>query len=193
MKLLPPGGLRRLGFSLIELMVVVVLIGIMAAMIVPEMKGTYEDALLRSASRELIGVFNIASSRAISRNQLLRVHLDQHTGRYAIERKVNDRAKGSAFAPVRDVPGGEGELDSRISIEIRKPGADERPPEPDRMAVSNPQEDSRLGDGGETIAFYPDGTADACEVILQDRDGFRLALRINPVTARLRVIELERK
>src|SRR5258708_4825192 len=36
-------------FTLVELMVVMVLIAIMAAMIVPEMKGTYEDALLRSS------------------------------------------------------------------------------------------------------------------------------------------------
>src|SRR5947209_20524148 len=35
-----------LGFSLIELMVVIVLIGIMAAIIVPELKCTYEEALL---------------------------------------------------------------------------------------------------------------------------------------------------
>jgi prepilin-type N-terminal cleavage/methylation domain-containing protein len=40
-------------FTLIELMVVIVLIGIMTAMIIPEMKGTFEEALLRSTAREL--------------------------------------------------------------------------------------------------------------------------------------------
>ena len=33
--------------------------------------------------------------------------------------------------------------------------------------------------------FYPDGTADAREIQLEDRDGFRLVLRINPTTARV--------
>src|ERR1022692_2607980 len=33
------------GFTLIELMVVIVLIAVMTAMIIPEMKGTFEDAL----------------------------------------------------------------------------------------------------------------------------------------------------
>ena len=48
-------------------------------------------------------------------------------------------------------------------------------------------------DGDETIGFYADGTADAREIQLEDRDGFRLVLRINPTTARVRIVELERK
>ena len=38
----------RRAFTLMELVVVVVIIGIMTALIIPEMKGTFEDALLRS-------------------------------------------------------------------------------------------------------------------------------------------------
>src|SRR6516162_8771785 len=45
------------GFTLVELMVVIVLIGILSAMILPNMKGTYGDALLRSTSRELVNAF----------------------------------------------------------------------------------------------------------------------------------------
>jgi len=45
----------------------------------------------------------------------------------------------------------------------------------------------------DAITFYPDGTADASEILLRDRDGFRVALRINPVTARVRIIELARE
>ena len=41
-----------MAFTLIELMVVIVIIGIMTAMMIPEMKGTFQDALLRSTSRE---------------------------------------------------------------------------------------------------------------------------------------------
>ena len=63
-------------FTLIELMVVMVLIGIMTAMILPEMKGTYEDALLRSTSRELVSVCSLASSHAVSVNQAYRLRLD---------------------------------------------------------------------------------------------------------------------
>jgi hypothetical protein len=36
------------------------------------------------------------------------------------------------------------------------------------------------------IGFYADGTADAVEIRLRDRDGFGLVLEVNPVTARVR-------
>src|SRR5262249_50314579 len=47
-----PRTVRTYAFTLVEMMVVVVLIAILTAMIIPEMKGTYEDAFLRSTSRE---------------------------------------------------------------------------------------------------------------------------------------------
>ena len=43
----------------------------------------------------------------------------------------------------------------------------------------------------EAVTFYPDGTADARQIELTDRDGFRLALRINPVTSRVQVTAME--
>jgi type II secretion system protein H len=179
-------------FTLIELMVVMVLIGIMTAMILPEMKGTYEDALLRSSSRELVSVCSLASSHAVSVNQAHRLRLDLKTGHYSIERRVSNRgAKGRSVA-AREVIGGEGELDTRISIEIHK--TDDVAPEGAEEGSSPASGSSaQLAGRDDGITFYPDGTADASEILLRDRDGFRMALRINPVTARVRIIELARE
>jgi len=180
-------GRGTAGFTLIELMVVMIVIGIMTAMILPEMKGTYQDALLRSTSRELVNVFSLASSRAISADQLHRVQLDPKSGRYVVERRVMAGGR-EIFVPLKDVTGGEGQLDQRISIEVRKP-AEDFSNAPDAAANSG----GDLPGRGEAVAFYPDGTADAGEVLLRDREGFRLALRINPVTARVHIVELGRE
>ncbi len=179
-------------FTLIELMVVMVLIGIMTAMILPEMKGTYEDALLRSTSRELVSVCSLAASHAVSANQACRLRLDLKTGRYLIERGASDRGPEGRLVAAREVPGGEGELDTRISIEIHK--TEDVAPE-DAGQGSSPASggSAQLAARDDGITFYPDGTADASEILLRDREGFRMALRINPITARVRIIELARE
>jgi prepilin-type N-terminal cleavage/methylation domain-containing protein len=183
---------RASAFTLMELMVVLVLIGIMSAMIIPEMRGTYEDARLRSASRDLLNVFDLAYSRAISLRQTHRVRLDRINSRYFIEKSRPEGRGKNVFSVVQDIPGGEGEIDRRISMEVRKTGEDlsvatDQPP------TQNARDGMPSQDSEDAIAFYPDGTADAREIWLEDREGFRLALRINATTARVQIVELEHK
>ena len=103
---------RAIGaFTLVELVIVIVLIGIVSALIIPEMKSGYQDALLRSTSRNLMNAFSIASSRAVSLNQLHRVQIDANTGRYIIEKRIRETAQGEEFAPLKDVSEAEGTLD----------------------------------------------------------------------------------
>ncbi len=166
-------------------MIVVTLIGIMTAMIVPEMKGTYEDALLRSTSRELLDAFQMAHSRAISFNQPHRVRIQPDTGEYVIE-KLSRQGGQQSFIPLRDVPGSRGTLDSRVKIEFHWPG-ESTGSEP--TAAPGLRDDSAPG---EAVTFYADGTAENRDVLLQDRQGFRLALRVNPITSRVKIIEVPR-
>lgn len=189
MNSIPSNADERNAFTLIELMVVVALIAIMTAMILPEMRGTYEDALLRSTSRELVNAFSLAYSRAVSFNQPYRVRIERRTGKYQVEKLMREHGR-EGFVPLRDVAGGEGTLDPRIAIEIRSP---EESAAPDDTEPQYAREESNFPEQADAIGFYPDGTADARDVMLQDRQGFRLALRINPTTARVHVVELERK
>ena len=157
-------------FSLVELMVVVVLLVILTALIVPEMRGTFEDAVLRSTSRKLVSAMNLAHSRAITLQQVHRVMLDAGSSRFVVERAARaDEQAG--YVTIEDAPGGAGDLDKRITIEIHRDGEET----PNR------------------VSFYPNGTADAAEIILRDREGFRVGLRINSITARVTAHELGRE
>lgn len=170
----------RRAFTLIELMVVVVLIGIMAAAIIPEMKGSFDEALLRSTGRDIINVCNLASSRAVGFNQCCRVKFDTQNGRYTVERQVRD-GTGDDFVPLRDVSGAQGRVDPRIAVEIG--------PLDDETSKNDPginRDDQPLTDA---ISFYSDGTADPLVIRLHDRAGFQLWLRVNPVTARIHLTE----
>jgi type II secretion system protein H len=181
-----PSSPHAAGFTLVELMVVITIIGIMTAMMIPEMRGSFQDALLRSTGRELINVFDLAYSRAVSLNQVRRVRLDENTGRYLVEKQVLQDGQDE-FVPADDVPGSQGELDPRIAVEFHPPGGLSADEAPSATLAQAGNSDTA------TISFYPDGTADAGSFLLRDRDGFRLLLRINPVTARVHIVELARE
>jgi len=170
-------------FTLMEMMVVVLLIAVLTALIIPEMKGTFEDALLRTTSRQLLDAFALASSRAVTLNQDCRVRLDLAAGRYVVERQRVSAGRED-FVPLTDVDGGEGKLDRRIAIEVVP--AETALDDGGEPAPAEPAADA--GDP-DCISFYADGTAAAMEVRLRDRSGYLLKLRLNPVTARAWVIE----
>ncbi|MBX3746733.1 MAG: prepilin-type N-terminal cleavage/methylation domain-containing protein [Verrucomicrobiae bacterium] len=209
------------GFTLIELMVVLGLLAILTAMIVPEMRGSHRDALLRSSSRQLVNACALASSRAVSLGQSHRVRLDPATGRFQLERQAPGSRSARtepAYVPIRDIPHAAGRLDPRIAVRLRQPDLDPvdrpeadpflpdwsvgdpagsftRPADPDPFAEAGPESDSMAdGPSGPAmgVLFHADGTADRVEIRLRDPDGFGLALRVNPVTARIRIIPLER-
>lgn len=172
-------------------MVVVALIGILTAAILPEMKGTYEDALLRSTTRELVDALTIAHSQSVSYNRQHRLRIDVNSGEYRVEQCRRSR-EGQEYLPVRDVPGCTGKLDQRVSVTVRSP-LDRTPdaPFPNLDALDFPEDAG--GDAVDVVNFFPDGTADARELVLQDRQGFRLVLRVNPTTSRIRINEAQRE
>jgi type II secretion system protein H len=162
-------------FTLVELMVVITVIAIVTGVMVLEMGGSYEDALLRANARKLIAVCDNASNRAISAHQPQVLKIEAISGKFAVRAKVPEADAAEAEVT-------EGELDKRIVLSIRQP---ERDSEVEA-------EEAELPEAGksDTIVFYPDGTADAREFLLRDRAGVELLLRINPTTSRVRIIEM---
>ena len=183
-------------------MVVLVLIGVLSALIIPEMKGTYGDALLRSSARDLVNVCHIAYSRAVSLNQVQVIRFQSANGRYEIQRQSQNRSRPE-LVPLKDVSGSHGELDNRISLEVHKTAETE--PQDGGMesgpgggtenasSSSNPTADQDTEHAQDVVGFYPDGTADRAELWLRDRAGFGLRLRIDPITARVEILELTKE
>ena len=156
------------------------------------MKGTFEGELLRSTSRTLANGLGLAYSQSISLNQQHRLIIDKTTNRYRIERLARGEEEGNGFVQVKRVPGAEAELDERIQIEFREPGTSVE----DEARESAPTINERSNDESEptdSVLFYPDGRAQEKEIWLRDRTGFGLALKINPITARVSVTKLERE
>jgi type II secretion system protein H len=160
------------GFTLVELMVVILIIGIVSAVMVAEMGGTFEDALLKSTARKIIDACDVTSRRAVAVGRAQILKIDVKAGHFEV---VGRSREDSGI----DTAGGAGELDTRINIAIREPQSDEESIEADHEKTA-----------AEAITFYPDGTCDPREFFLKDRAGFEMALRINPITSRVRVVEM---
>jgi type II secretion system protein H len=172
---------RRGGFTMVELMVVLIIVSIVAATIVPAFSGTFHGALLRATCRKLTAVLGLAGSLAITTGTTHRVRIDLGEGRFWIEAPASPRE--TKLVPVTNVPGSAGGWDLRIRVEVRAPddretGEPAPPPEPssgEKKALA--------------LVFRPDGTAQACELRLSDIEGFVMLLRVHPATGRLQVLD----
>ncbi len=175
-------------------MVVVIILGVLTAMIVPQFAGSYQAALLRAAARELVTVVRLASSQAVTQNRSVRLIIEEQKNRYWLEGRNRDAtAGGPMYVPLRDLPGASGELNEHLLVRVTPYGAAaSRPSSPRGPGRADPPRAGRGSRGeGRGIAFEPDGTAAAREITLRDREGFGVGLRIHPTTARVRVVSLE--
>jgi type II secretion system protein H len=183
---------RERGFTLVELMIVVVLIGIVTATVVPKMAGTFEDALLRTTARRLASALSLTWSQSVSVGQMHRLEIDMEAGQYRIERAEQNPEMGRQMISVKNVGGASGELDRRIDVEILSAAVvaaeSEESSDGPQPFLEEAEVVQRTG-----VMFFPDGTAEAVEIRLRDRERFGLALIVNPITGRVRTRTLERE
>jgi type II secretion system protein H len=165
-------GARQSGFTLVELIVVMVLLLIVASMVAPRMSSFFRGRALNHEARRMLSLINYGQSRAIAEGVPVILWVDPNNSTYGLEvqsgyTQEDDRAV-------------EYEADPSLTFEI--PAATEQPPESEL-------EDEQLGlpDNLPAIRFTPDGFID--EVSVQKiviRLGDEAALEIGPTTNRLR-------
>lgn len=179
---------NRAGFTLVELMIVMVIIAVMTALMLPEMKGSYEEAMLKSNARKLSAAFSTAYSKAISTHQMHRVRLDINQAKLFVEARTGETEM--PYLPLKEFDRKEGQLHPNVSLQFHEPKQGfNGDPSAVIETVTAPQNNTQPDN---VFVFQPDGTCEGKDIEMRDRSGFGLMIHLNPITSRVTFENLER-
>ncbi len=87
--------MKRQGFSLAELMVVLILIGVAVAIVSPSIGRTFRRTGVRASVDEFASTHSLARSAAVRYGRLSELHIDATNGRFWVE--VDTSSTGTVF------------------------------------------------------------------------------------------------
>lgn len=187
-------------------MVVIVILGIMAGMILPEMMGTFTDSKIRAAARKIIYTSGLAQSQAVSSRTPHRLNFDNDSHQFAVTRKMVDQQLGEVWVPVTEFSGMTGSWAEEVSVTLRDPAPDaesgveqsagmtETPTDPFLIqpdTSGNSSLTSTNSAAGSFIEFQPEGSATFKEIVLESESGLGLLIEILPATGRMSIGPLD--
>ncbi|MBN1461861.1 MAG: prepilin-type N-terminal cleavage/methylation domain-containing protein [Armatimonadetes bacterium] len=164
-------ALRRIrrasrGFTMIELVVVMMIIAILFFAVRPNVGGLLRGAQERTALRQLVGVFKVARTEALASGRLVRV--------------VYSPEDGAFFAEVQSTP----ETDLSVFDVLPVLGRDSVKL-PEHWEMTKLQIRGRLAATvSEPIYFYPDGHTDGVAMLFSDPDGGDTLVRLSSATGK---------
>lgn len=151
---------RSRGFTLIELAVVIVILGVMISLIVPRL-GEIGEANLKRSARHLTGMIRFLREESQAKKIVYRLRFDIQEGRYWPEALMSTSEKTLEYRPMVSAIGGEGSLSGQTSFR-------------DIRAGSHPDEPY--------ILFTPDGWVEHAMIHLRDGNDRDFTLLVKPLT-----------
>lgn len=148
------------GFTLIELAVVIVVLGVMIALVAPRL-GDLGEADLRRSARHLTGLISFLRDEAQAKKEVYRLKFDIEGGHYWAEALEVTPEKTAEFRRLQSVIGSEGNLSGQTTFR-------------DVHASSHPDDPF--------ILFTPDGWVEKAFIHLRDGDGKDFTLIVRPLT-----------
>ena len=154
------------GYTLIELIVVIVMIGIILTFAAPRLKNTVINDSLKTAARKMVGLIHNLKNEAVRERQAYKLHFDLSSNKFwttwdlmTVEEQTLAREQAPSFPAdvhIRDVwVKGEG----------------------------------KIAEGETTILFTPRGYTQMSAVHLRSQNGREITLELSPFMSKVNVID----
>jgi prepilin-type N-terminal cleavage/methylation domain-containing protein len=147
---------RRLpprGFTLVEMMLVFLLIGIMISIAIPRWRDVYSETSVHESSKMIIALADFAREKSVIEHRQYRLVLDKRERAYWLERQTTFPQTGTeAFEPSKD------NLSARFRL-------------PDQFYFDEIRLNGKKARGNSSITFYPDGTSDELQLTVANGGG----------------------
>lgn len=186
---MPGGG----GFTLVELMVVLTILLLLAGLTAPSFVRQHYEAKLRAAARDLVALMQYARSQAVVEGTTYRLNIDRDGGRVWITYYQDESAETAGDEPryVQDesVLGASRRLPEGVTIRELQLGDEALAQLSDEALEEINALQAQLNEEGTPfIAFGPRGTTDGARILLENDYGDRLAVSLDAITGRARVL-----
>ena len=120
----------EVGFTLMEILLVLLILGIIAGLSIPHLSRTYHTMLLNRTTNDLASLIRYAQSRAIIQRQVFQLSLDPQSKRYCLRKADSnspDKKLPLHFSPVAGRLGRALEIPQEIQILAQNPTIDFQP------------------------------------------------------------------
>lgn len=155
----------RGGFTLIELIVVLVILGVVVRVALPRLEGAFSDRYLRSSARRLVGMIRWTQSQAALGGREYWLYYDLDKGEYWMAGKGEENLEGA-----------EGKRRRHLLEGVRF-----------QHIITRSQ--GRVSGGIASSWFSPQGWVEGTSIHLQNEKGEELGVRIKGPTGRVRILE----